>query len=203
LSIAWFVDDIMMPFTSFTWAFYLMTKNYSLSNAIMFGLPWTIYLIFNTTCICRSITLLVSHFHIICYFHCLKLEMVNNYLNTQLKKDKLLTHTKIMALMRRYDSNFIEIANHNDDFWSKYLLSVFFIYVALIGTLLYQSLFGSAPIVIRFLVTYLCLLNIAILSTCNLSAASVVSSQKGSYKFLNLCFIKYQTNNKAFKLKVR
>jgi len=201
-SLAWFITDCTVPLGSFCISFFLIFSNYSLINFIIFGILWIIYYTFTSLNIARSIILLVTHFHILCYYHSLKLETENNYLNAKLNENKPITDRNMMTFMRRYNSISIQIGNHNNQFWSTYLFYVLFVYIAIIGFLLYQSLFGSASILIRLIMIYLCILNIAILSTYNLSASSIVLSQKVSYKLLNLCFIKFKTRNKAIKLKV-
>ena len=120
----------------------------------------------------------------------------------QKKPKRRITSRNIMAFMRRYNSISNQIANHNNHFWSTYLFCVLLIYIAIIGFLLYQSLFGSAPIIIQFIFSYICVVNLIVLIFYNLSASVIVSSQKVSYRLFNMCAIKLKTRNINIKFKV-
>jgi hypothetical protein len=154
-------------------------------DIILFGIPHSILF----SCCCHFIFNInlwkVAYFYLVCNYLKIKLREVNNELINKIGKRIRITNARTIILIKKLSSIYSEIDDYNNNFWSKYLLSIWLILGSVINTTLYLSIFGEMHIIFRiifiysvsvFIITFMFIVNIA---------SSVTFEAMRSYKLLN------------------
>ena len=91
---------------------------------------------------------------------------------------------EICYSLRSFNCIHKEISEFNNNYWSKFLLLFLFSIITVMNNCLYQALFGEINTFIKFVFLYLSITFSSILLIILLSASSVSSEAKKSYKIL-------------------
>lgn len=177
--------EITVPVFAFTLNIFPFIIKCSILDIILFGIPHSILF----CCCCHFIFNInlwkVVYFYLVCNYLKIKLREVNNELINKIGKRNRITNAKTIGLIKKLSSIYSEIDDYNNNFWSKYLLSIWLIFRSVINTTLYLTIFGQMHIICRivfiyavsiFIITFMFIVN---------TASSVTLEAMRSYKLLN------------------
>jgi hypothetical protein len=180
-----FNADITIAVSTFTLNILPFIINCSILDIILFGIPHSILF----CCCCHFIFNInlwkFTYFYLVCNYLKIKLREVNNELTNKIGKRIRITNAKTIGLIKKLSSIYSEIDDYNNNFWSKYLLSIWLIFGSVINTTLYLTVFGEMHIICRIVFAYgVCIFVITFTFIVN-TASSVTLEAMRSYKLLN------------------
>jgi len=192
-----------LPFAAALYGFGIIFLNYSLFDLILLGIPSGIFFTFNITTIVSNIFLMISYFHLICYYNKLKMNFSNRFLRYHIGNNRRRNKMNVRKMLLMFDHNYVEISQENQ-VWCKYSLVIYFGIVSIILIILYQAIFGYMHVILRICFFYgVCIF----ITTClifNLSAAMIYETTRETFKLLNQLYCKslFTRNNLVEKMKV-
>ena len=140
----------------------------------------------------------MTYFYIICLYLKLKLRNANNSITKSFDRKSKITNYKMKNILKSLDSIISEINIHNNDFWSKYLITVLMLVVIVVDILLFQSLFGKMILIFKIILFYASIVLFLLLIILMNTASSVSFEAKKSYKILNKLFITIGSNKQIW-----
>ncbi len=182
------VNDFTTPFLLFLLQAYIFLINNRLIDFLIFGLPWFIFTSTNTYIVCNTICWHLGYFHIICYY--LTLIMKRNCLSIVKSRQFHRTYKSIRKLLLRSNRILVSIHLFNAGFWNKYSAIMFLFYNSFICTLIYETFFVDSDLIIKLILGYMLLIDIAIFSCYILSATFVFKQAGKTLKALNRVYLK-------------
>jgi len=182
-----------------------MINNYSLIEFIFVGIPWLALSLMGGVVVCRILFWQFIYFHIICFYLTLNIRQVNNKIIDllRLKNSKKDNRKPIRQIIHDFTDILTEINEYNDEFWSKFILLVTAVFVAIICAYLYQIIFGVMDIILRLVFIYLSLTTIPIYFFFILSAASVTAEEERSYHLMYKFFNKMNLDSTKFSINLK
>jgi hypothetical protein len=149
-------------------------------DTILFGIPISLLLAFCAHNAFNINIFQVVYFYLICRYIKIKFKESNDFV--QLKK---INNENFLRFIQDLDAKYSELNEFNRNFWSKYLLSVWVISVALVNFVLYAFLFADSDIVFKFILSYASAVVILIFILIISTASSVNHEANKIYKPLN------------------
>jgi len=178
-------NERIIPVISFTVNFLPFLINCSVLDIILFGIPHS--LIFS--CCCHFIFNIniwnVVYFYLVCHYVKIKLREVNDKLSNKIKNNMRVTSYHFIQIIRDLSSIYSEINDYNNNFWSKYLLSIWLIFGSVINTTLYLTIFGNMNIICRIVFIYSITVFVLTFMFIMNTGSSVTLEANRSYKLLN------------------
>jgi len=175
----------VFPVMAFTVTILPFLINCSILDIILFGIPHSLLF----TCCCYFIFNInlwnVTYFYLVCHYIKIKLREVNQSLKNKIKNKVRITSGYTTQIIKNLTSIYYEINDYNNNFWSKYLLSIWLILGSVINTDLYLSIFGEMHIICRIIFIYsFFVFTLTFMFIIN-TASSVNLEANRSYKLLN------------------
>ena len=131
------------------------------------------------------------YFSIICYYLKIKLKESNQQISNIITNKRLFNSKSVLVSIRSINSIYSEINEYNNTFWSKYLLSIWFIFGFVLNLLLFSILFKGLNLFFNLLLIILFLIFITMfVFIVNMSSAVNYEANK-SYKLLNSLLLSY------------
>jgi len=124
-----------------------------------------------------------------------KISSVNKNLVINLKSSKIFQISHLIDLIKSLNSLYLEINDYNNNYWSKFLFSIWMIFSATSDSLLYSTIFGKMILLNRILLMY-AVITISLGLLLIISVASSVNTEANkSYKLLNSLMITFNRNH--------
>jgi len=139
-----------------------------------------------------------GYFYLLCVYHKNKIINANNELIQIINKKSYLTIDKYLKKLNIIYSEILE----NNKFWNKFIVIFYFIYILIICLTLYQIFFVDISIIINILFCYNVIFLIITMFIVMISASSIYSEIKLTYKLLNKFIINCGHIRLKLKLKV-
>ena len=181
-SITTFVTTRTIPLSGFLILYpYLM--NTTILETILYGMPNLIAVSLIAYTNYNISVWSLTYFYILCYY--IKIKITNIQTNSK--------NVKTLQLISSLNKLYIEINEYNTTYWSKYLMSVWF----LLGLVIVMGIFGiiflSADIYTKFMIGYIILIMAIMLFFIIIISCSVNFKANQFYKLLNNLMITYVT----------
>jgi len=173
--------------------------NCSLLDIILFGIPQSILF---TVCVHYSSSILfwpVVYFYVICRYIKIKIKVQNDLIEKAIFERNVINSTKILRSIRNLDAIYTELNEYNREFWSLYLLLVWFIYGLLINFGTYFYFFAELNIILKAFAVYGLFIVITAFLFIISTASSVNFEANKIYKHLNQISAHYSLNRISFK----
>jgi len=155
-------------------------KNCSTLDTILFGIPNSLLFAFCTHNACNINIFQVVYFYLICRYIKIKFKESNDFV-----RQKKINNKNFLGFIRDLDAKYSELNEFDLNFWSKYLLSIWVIFVALVNFTLYIFLFVDLNIILKLVSGYGSVLFILIFIFIISTASSVNYEANQIYKPLN------------------
>jgi len=174
-----------VPLGAFALSFFAFFINCSIMDTMIFGIPysllfsWMCYYIFSIN------YWQVVYLHIICYYIKIKLKRLNNQIISKSSSLRKMNSQSVDKLIRPFSSIYSEINQYNNNFWSKYLLTIWLLVGICIVVLLYIIIFIEMNIICRILLIYATGVQVLIFLFIINTTSSVNFEANKSYKLLN------------------
>jgi len=178
-------NEKVIPLVTLTMTIVPLLINCSILDTIIFGIPNSIL----TVCCFYYINNInlwqITYFYIICNYIKIKLREQNDNILVLIKRKTKIRNNSIAKVIRSISCLYSEINDYNISYWSKYLLSIWLIFVIIINTFLYLTIFGKMITIIRVVFIYISFLFIMGFLFIINTASSVNYEANKSYKLLN------------------
>jgi hypothetical protein len=165
--------------------------NYSLLDLMIFGIPHTFLYTLSVHYNCSIIFWPLVYFYLICRYIKIKIKEQNDLIAKAIVERKVINSQKILRLIRNLNAIYSEINEYNREFWSKYLLLIWFIFGFLIIFCSYFLFFAKLILILKLIIGYgfafITLTFLFIIST----ASSVNYEANKIYKHLNQVIVYY------------
>jgi hypothetical protein len=196
------VCNIIIPLCGFLYAVFIYAFNYkNILLFILLEIPWCGLLGFWGH-FCSNGFWIIGYFHIICYYHKLKLRYVNSLINKLTKIIRIKRPRKLITkLLKQINDIYLEIAKNNK-FWCKIIFIVYICYLSVISGFLYQIIYGHLDLFLDLTLGYLLIVNCIIFLVLLLSAQSVCNEAFNSCKIFNSLFLNTKNISGTIKFKV-
>jgi len=197
---------ITVPIFAFMLSIVPYLLNCTLLDMIIFGIPHSLLLSICCYYIFNINLWQVVYFYLMCHYIKIKLKEINNDLGLKMKSGRRITNINIRKIIQNLSQIYSEIYYYNDNYWSKYLLTIWILHGSVISTTFYTALFGQMHKICRIVIIYVAIvLSITFLSIVNI-ASSVTLEVNRSYKILNHVMVSDGSHRKISstrKLKVK
>jgi hypothetical protein len=172
---------------------------YSTLDTILFGIPNSLLLAFCAHNACNINIFQVVYFYLICRYIKIKFKESNDFV-----RQKKINNKNFLRFIRDLDAKYSELNEFDCNFWSKYLFSIWLIFVALVNFTLYVFLFTDLNIIYMLIAGYGSVLFILIFIFIISTASSVNYEANKIYKPLNhiMAHQSFKTLSLTNKLKV-
>src|SRR5882724_10910013 len=161
----------------------------TLFEILIFGIPNTLFFTLIVHYVFNTILFHGIYLYILCYYLKLKLRNIGNITS----KMKINIKSIIYSI---FDIN-SEISEYNQQFWSKYFITLWLFMGSIISIVLYMALFKSTILIYKIMLLYAFTVNALIFLFQILTASSVNYESNKSYKVLNsLMANNYRYNNR-------
>jgi hypothetical protein len=128
-----------------------MIKVCSLKQLILYIIPMKMIYAF-CGYVVLSITLYqMVYFFLICHYITIKTKECNNKIRHHIKNRIALNNKRANNLMTELSSICLEIEDHNQNYWSKYLFWVWILFATIINMFLYLAIFSKGNFLLRFI----------------------------------------------------
>ena len=190
-----FISQNVIPIAAFMINIIPILLQCSTSETLIFGLPNS--LLFSLCCYyVFSINVWqVLYFYIICLYFKIKLKDIYNKVFATLRNGRY-----IIQIIRSLNSIYLEIHENNSIYWSKYFLTIWFLYVSMIITNMSGVLFSETTIILKLMISYTLLQFIIIFIIVINTASSVNFEANKIYLLLNRLMV-YQNKSKSKSFK--
>ncbi len=173
-------NNKVIPIIALSLNFLPFAMNCSTLDTIVFGIPNSVLFAFCAHNACNINIFQVVYFYLICYYIKIKFEESNDFV-----RQKKINNENFLRFVCDLDAKYSELNEYDSNFWSKYLLSIWLIFGALVNFAFYVFLFADLNIMYKLIAGYgsalLILIFIFIIST----ASSVNYEANKIYKPLN------------------
>jgi hypothetical protein len=149
-------------------------------DTIVFGIPNSLLLAFCAHNSCNINIFQVVYFYLICRYIKIKFKESNDFI-----RQKKINNENFLRFIRDLDAKYSELNEYDSNFWSKYLLSIWLIFGAVVNFILCVFLIADLNIIFRFLAGYVSVLFILIFIFIVSTASSVNYEANKIYKPLN------------------
>jgi hypothetical protein len=154
--------------------------NCSTFDTILFGIPNSLLFAFCIHIACNINIFQVVYFYLICRYIKIKFKESNDFV-----RRKKINNENFFRFIQDLDAKYSELNEFDRKYWSKYLLSIWLIFVALVNFGLYVFLFTDLDIIFKLITGYGSALLILIFTFTISSASSVNYEANKVYKPLN------------------
>jgi len=126
------------------------------------------------------------YFYIICYYFKSKLKFINDNMR-QISKERRIGRNNFdfYNTIQSLNGIYSEISNYNNNYWSKFLLSVWILLSIIISSVTYCGLFGKIGLILQIVCLYTVLVFTSILIFIITTASSINLEANKSYRLLN------------------
>jgi hypothetical protein len=128
--------------------------NCSALDTIIFGIPHSLLYAMGTHFVCTINVWQMFYFRLICRYFKIKFKDSNDFVSQLIFRRKLIKWNKILRIIRNSDAKYSELDECNQEFWSKYLLTVWLMSGTLIIFSLYNLFFGEMTVILKLMTGY-------------------------------------------------
>ena len=179
------------PVFAFLISFICLMKGRTLLQNIFITISWSLrfsYVTYTTTCI---VFWQMIYFCIICYYLKLKLIAINNQIKQKVKNIEIpRSFSKGLIKLHKI---YAEIYDYNK-FWSKIIAVYYSESILFICAVINGVIFGEMPFILRFISIYFISAVFIMISILILSAATIDTQSKITYKLLNKFYLIFRPN---------
>jgi hypothetical protein len=118
-------------------------------DTILFGVPNSLLLSFCAHNAFNINIFQVVYFYLICRYIKIKFKKSNDFV-----RKKKINNKNFLGFIRGLNAKYSELNEFDSNFWSKYLLSIWLIFGALVNFTLYLFLFTDLKIIFKLIVSY-------------------------------------------------
>jgi hypothetical protein len=167
-------------------------------DTIVFGIPNSLLMIFCGHNACNVNIFQVVYFYLICRYIKIKFKESNDFV-----KQEKINNENFLRFFRDLDAKYSELNEYDSNFWSKYLLSIWLIFGAVVNFILYVFLFADLNIIFKLICGYISVLFILIFIFIISTASSVNYEANKIYKPLNHIMAKQTFKRLSLTKKVK
>jgi hypothetical protein len=149
-------------------------------DTILFGIPNSLLFAFCAHNACNISIFQVVYFYLICRYIKIKFKESNDFV-----RQKKINNENFLRFIQDLDAKYSELNEFDRNFWSKYLLSIWLIFIAFVNFILYIFLFADLDIIFKLIAGYGSALFILIFIFIISTASSVNYEANKIYKPLN------------------
>jgi len=200
------ICKIVLPSVNFIVSIIVFSLNYSLKQFTIFGIPHSLLWGY---CCYHVFNILISqiiYFHIMCFYLKSKIRSINDRIIKSLTNKRQIKRLKVSEILQSYDSIYADIYEYNENYWCKFLFVVWILFVIIISSILYISIYIEINLILKLIFIYGSTFYICWLLTIINTASSVNLETKKSYKLLNSWVIylnsRYVSNLMRIKVKI-
>jgi hypothetical protein len=180
-----FNNEIIVPIFTFLLCFVPFIMNCSVMDSIIFGIPHSFHTSLSAYYMYNINTWQVLYFYLICRYIKIRIRELNEEIDVKIEKGLMFSNGFLTRIMRSLNHIYSEINEYNDTFWSKYIITVWFIYGSVISIALYFISFVEMEIVCEITLIYAVVISIMIFLFIINTASSVNYEANKSIKLLN------------------
>jgi hypothetical protein len=96
----------------------------------------------------------IFYFRLICRYIKIKFKESNDFVSQLIFRRKLIKSKIVLRIIRNLDAKHSELDGYNQEFWSKYFLSIWLIAGTLVNFSLYNLLFSEMTIILKLMTGY-------------------------------------------------
>lgn len=191
--------NILFPIIGFMISFCLLL-NKTIYEILFISLPWSLFFALNCYYFCCAIGYQITYFHIICYYLYLKLKIINEEIQERVKSKN--SKGSIIDVLKNFYALYSEISIYNNQFWSKFIVSIYLIFIIPLSTVLYMLIFSSTYLIVKIIGIYSFTFALLIFIVMFVSAILINNQMKATYKLLNQYFLTFKQRRCANRVKV-
>ncbi len=173
-------NNKVIPIIALAMSLLPFVMNCSTLDTILFGIPNSLLYAFCGRNACNINIFQVVYFYLICHYIKVKFKESNDFI-----RQKKINNENFLRFIRDLDAKYSELNEYDSNFWSKYLLSIWLIFAALVNLALYVFLFADLNIIFKLIAGYGSVLFILIFIFIVSNASSVNYEANKIYKPLN------------------
>jgi hypothetical protein len=127
----------------------------------------------------------IFYFRLICRYVKIKFKESNDFVYQLIFRRKLIKWKIVLRIIRNLDAKYSELDEYNQEFWSKYLLSIWLIAGFFINFSLYHSFFSEMTVILKLMSGYFTAFTFQAFLFIITNASSVNYEANKMYKLLN------------------
>jgi hypothetical protein len=128
--------------------------NCSALDTIIFGIPHSLLYAIGLHYISGINIWYIFYFRLICRYIKIKFKESNDFVSQLIFRRKLIKSKIVLRIIRNLDAKHSELDGYNQEFWSKYFLSIWLIAGTLVNFSLYNLLFSEMTIILKLMTGY-------------------------------------------------
>jgi hypothetical protein len=128
--------------------------NCSAFDTIIFGIPHSLLYAIGIHYVSTISIWQIFLFLLICRYIKIKFKESNDFVSQLIFRRKLIKWKQVLRIIRNLDSKYSELHKYNQEFWSKYLLSIWLISGAFINFSLYHLFFAEMTVILKLMTGY-------------------------------------------------
>ncbi len=191
--------DSALPLMAFSLNLFPFIINCSLLDIILFGIPHSILYTLSVHYTCSIIFWPLVYFYLICRYIKIKIKEQNDFIAKAIVEQKVINIRKILRSIRNLNAIYLELNEYNQNFWSKYLLSIWLIFGVIINFCFSFFFFAKLTLILKFIVYYGLVFLISTFLFIISTASSVNYEANKIYKPLNKIMVYNSLRRIRFK----
>ncbi len=178
-------NQVFVPIFALSTNLLPFVLNCSALDTIIFGIPHSLLFAIGLHYICNINLWQLFYFRLICRYIKIKFKESNDFVSKLIVRQKLIKWKKVLKMIQNLDAKYSELDKYNQEFWSKYLLSIWLMAGAVINFSLYSLYFGKMTVTLKSIVGYFTALTFLGFLFIIINASSVNYEANKMYKLLN------------------
>jgi hypothetical protein len=159
--------------------------NCSAWDTIIFGIPHSLLFAIGLHYVCTINVWQIFYFLLICRYIKIKFKESNDIVSQLIFRRKLIKWEKVSTIIRNLDAKYSELDKFNQEFWSKYLLSIWLMAGTIINFSLYSVFFSEMNLINKLMSGYSTVFAFLAFIFIITNASSVNYEANKMYKLLN------------------